>query len=584
MRSVSHRSLFLAGGLVAVSALFVIVVLRSHPANFFGLTQDDSIYFSSAKALADGNGYVLPSFPGTPAATKYPEFYPWLLSWVWRGNPSFPANLPNAIAVTIAFGIAYIIAVLFLLRGLRGIGDLEAFLLTGFCALHPLVIFCSGQLLSDIPFAFFTIAAITLARQEEPHKPDAAVVACGLLTGLAVLTRVLGVPVAAGIAVAFVMRRSWRRLALFCVSLAPFSCVLALRPIFAHAKNSAVAVTALNPGWLRTWAYYTNYVKDWRQSVPSGSIFAAMLSNNWFWLLRAPADYFIPQLPTQQAIVVAAVKTALTFVVVKGLFRLSDKARTDPIYWILAFYASVVLLWNYPLANRFLIPFLPIFAAALWVEGKSTLTLVRTTLSGSRQIAEKLTAAGFCVVIVCAVVGVLINYVSAGRKPYSERNSLRAAILPEKREAYDWLARSTKANTRVVAYEDAVLFLYSQRAAVRPVTFPTVVFYDPPKLVDVLSHITDVARAIGADYWVACDDDYTFEGTDAYVAAKSRMKQVEKVLPLAYTSRYGHVRIYSLGCIRHPEDSSCEIAKNVLFPGSASVVPEPMRVSTSGSN
>jgi hypothetical protein len=69
-------------GLGCILASFLAAVIWVHPTNFFGYTEDDSIYFSSAKGLAEGQGYVLASFPGTPVATKYPIFYPWLLSWV----------------------------------------------------------------------------------------------------------------------------------------------------------------------------------------------------------------------------------------------------------------------------------------------------------------------------------------------------------------------------------------------------------------------------------------------------------------------------------------------------------------------
>ena len=80
-------------GLAGIAILYLTAIVRLHPANFFGVTQDDTIYFSSARALTAGSGYVLPSVPGTPPATKYPILYPWILSWVWRWNPSFPANL-----------------------------------------------------------------------------------------------------------------------------------------------------------------------------------------------------------------------------------------------------------------------------------------------------------------------------------------------------------------------------------------------------------------------------------------------------------------------------------------------------------
>ena len=57
--------------------------------NFF----DDAYYFGSAKALAQGGGYIIPNLPGGPPQTKYPVLYPWLLSWVWRWYPSFPSNI-----------------------------------------------------------------------------------------------------------------------------------------------------------------------------------------------------------------------------------------------------------------------------------------------------------------------------------------------------------------------------------------------------------------------------------------------------------------------------------------------------------
>src|SRR5690242_4694457 len=74
-------------GLAGILMLYAEAVLRLPPAIFFGLTGDDAIYFSSARAIASGAGYVLPSLPGTPPATKYPILYPWILSWVWRWNP-----------------------------------------------------------------------------------------------------------------------------------------------------------------------------------------------------------------------------------------------------------------------------------------------------------------------------------------------------------------------------------------------------------------------------------------------------------------------------------------------------------------
>ena len=52
-----------------------------------GFYHDDTINLVSAKALADGNGYRIPSLPQQPWQTKYPPIFPALLALVWKLNP-----------------------------------------------------------------------------------------------------------------------------------------------------------------------------------------------------------------------------------------------------------------------------------------------------------------------------------------------------------------------------------------------------------------------------------------------------------------------------------------------------------------
>ena len=121
-----YRPLLIALSLIGICALLAIAVAKIHPLDFFGLSEDDSIYFSSAQALASGHGYVLESVPGTPPATKYPVLYPWMLSWIWRWMPAFPANLGVGIGLNVVCGFVYVVAAFFLLRGLAGLSRLGA--------------------------------------------------------------------------------------------------------------------------------------------------------------------------------------------------------------------------------------------------------------------------------------------------------------------------------------------------------------------------------------------------------------------------------------------------------------------------
>ena len=72
----NQRSLIL--GLAAGVITFLTAANLCWSADWFGRFHDDSIYLSSAKALADGQGYVMPSVPGEPPQTKYPPLITFL--------------------------------------------------------------------------------------------------------------------------------------------------------------------------------------------------------------------------------------------------------------------------------------------------------------------------------------------------------------------------------------------------------------------------------------------------------------------------------------------------------------------------
>ena len=220
-----RRSSFVLAALAlsSIAVVYVVTIVQLHPSNLFGLTGDDGIYMSSAKALAEGKGYVMPNLPGSPPATKYPVFYPWILSFVWRLNPVFPANLPLAIAVSVAFGVGFLMAAFAMFSSLGGFSRREALVLTAYLGLHPLVMFFGASVLSEMPFAFLALASMTVAeRFMRPNERQLGSVCSGALAGLSVLTRILGFPILLGILVTGVVRRSWRQLATFVLTAAPF--------------------------------------------------------------------------------------------------------------------------------------------------------------------------------------------------------------------------------------------------------------------------------------------------------------------------------------------------------------------------
>jgi hypothetical protein len=555
-------------GIACILTLFVIGVIRLHPINFFGLSEDDSIYFSSAKALASGKGYILPSVPGTPAATKYPIFYPWILSWIWRWNPSFPANLSDAIAVSVAFGMAYIGVAFLFLRRMRGITKAEALGLTAYCALHPLVVYFSGNVVSDIPFAALSLAAMLSAESAVDRDASIGTTArCGLITGLSMLMRVFGVPIAAGILAAMIVRRAWRQFLIFSVCIAPFFAVVAWRAVFPTSVDLPVGPdSAASFGWTHTWTYYASYLTAWKVAVPTTHVLVAMLKNNALTLLCQPAYYLLYPYFVHDTVAGRALVAVVAAAMLGGIVRQALRHGWKAVHFVLPAYVAVIVFWNYPLADRFLIPFLPLFAAGIWLELKNVLRLVRVTMLSDRPRHEKAVAVSLCLVIVGFGCAVLINYAGGMRSLLAEKSRERADISEEKQAAYQWLSRSTATKARVIAYEDASVYLYAGRVAIRPMMFTTEVFYEPSRLEEHLEHMTDVPRAIHADYWIFADDDYAAEWKDARAGARVQMEKIESALPLVYQSRNGHARVRYLGCIQYPENPSCRSADRVLFP------------------
>ncbi len=537
-------------GLSCILVIYLVSVFRFNPLDLFGATHDDSLFFSSAKAIASHQGYILPSVPGGPIATKYPILYPWILSWVWRWNPSFPSNLTDAVALTATFGVIFLAATFVFLRRLEGIGDFAALLLTFLIALHPVVLYYSASVLSDVPFAALALLAmLTADRAMERDATGARTAGCAFLTGLSILMRAFGVPVAAGILAAAVARRAWRQIAIFCGVLVPFGSAVVWRWIFAPpAVPLGSDGVPRGPGFVGAWIYYTSYQGFWKLSVPDAHILWAMLKNNAILILRSPSDYFLAPLLARGTMAGSALMLLVTAGIFAGVVRQSQERGWKPIHWVFPFYAALTLVWNYPKTDRFFFLFLPLFAGGLWFEAKHFLALSFRTISKSHPRSQR-TLAGILAFVVGAIIcGLALNYADGARRVMAETAGKRSILLPEKREAYEWLSCCTSRDDVVIAYEDASLYLYSGRQSMRPVVFPTSGLFEPVYIQESLAHITDVAHVIGARYWLIADDDFDMEWNTATFPGRMREMELEEKLPVVFQSLKGHVRIYKIGC------------------------------------
>ncbi len=548
----------LAGTLV----LFLLCLARLHPTNWFGIYRDDALYFSSAKALAEGRGYILSSLPGNPPQTKYPVLYPWLLSWVWKWDPSFPANLVPSVCLTVLFSCAFLVIAFQMLRKLKGVGDWPAVAIVAVCASLPTFLLASGSVLSDSLFMALALAAALLAdtaMRAGGRLPLAVLV--GVLAGLSVITRSVGVAVVVGIVVAGLFRRALRQAVAVCLGAAPFV-LIALWVGRLSLAASGGGVRGYSPdlplGWQQTFAYYISYPKMWKFCVPNIYVFLSMLRGNLGAFLETPAWYWLhPTLRIGSSFAATALSSPLIFIALAGILRQARSDEWKPLHFIFALYLGILLLWNYPVMDRFLLLFVPLFCVGLWVEGKHLGRLLGGALRAGR-LGERVLA-GVVLAGLAALAATAVWNTAQFYRPDPAAELQAARLRQDKAQAYDWIRKNALQDDRIVACEDGRVYLYTGRQTVMPIAFSSEYSYthDSRVLERDLAHMADTAAVVQAHYWLISLDDFITDEEEAQPSMRAREAQLMSGLPEEYRSPDGWVRLYDISCMLQPQRATC---------------------------
>ncbi len=279
-------------GLAGLLLVFLFLANPRWSPDNFGAFHDDSIYLSSARALAEGRGAVLPSVPGDPAQTKYPPLYPWMLSLIWRVWPVFPDNLIAGFWASALAGCVFLAGCFFLFRQL-GLADPACLGLTAVCAAHPLTLVLSTSLLSDMPFMALGIWACVgawavLAKDDETSGNSGRWWFVVAAIGLAVATRSVGIGVAFGIgAFALLRGRTWRGPAAAGCGLA----VLGMIAIWSGQRAWVPDSPGVGSGFSQTMLYYTQLSGIYRLM---GIYLTQVLGNSPYMLWSSVARVAVP--------------------------------------------------------------------------------------------------------------------------------------------------------------------------------------------------------------------------------------------------------------------------------------------------
>jgi hypothetical protein len=418
-----------------------------------GVYHDDAIYVSTAKALAQGQGYRLVNFPGSPKQTKYPILYPAMLAIVWKLWPSFPHNLIIMQGLTLLMGAA---AVGFCYLYLVKFGYCSrnvAFASSLLCVTSPLFIYFATNTLSEIPFLFLTILMLGAFENEIREASERPVrdYFLGILLALPFLCRSVGlVFIIVGIIIWYRNGRSvrWLILGALTVSLPWILWVL-------------IELRTVNQDLFT--GYYTDYFSWWSQ-FGARSIGRVMAYNSMMAFLATTniAIALIYHISSLLKFPIWLAMLSLLLGLISWFTILLKNRQANLLRWFLMSYLLIIILWPWP-PNRFIVPILPF--------------IIPNLLHGIWVILRRLSSLNsfksFNVVAISILLAGNLIFVYL----QSKVNQHTGYPLPALSEAkvswvayegiFKWLQENSQPDDVISSGMDSMMYLYTGRRAVR---------------------------------------------------------------------------------------------------------------------
>jgi hypothetical protein len=468
----SRLAVLLLVASLIVAGLLYLVLMR---ATRFGAYHDDGIYVTTAKALAEGHGYRLISLPYEPAQTKYPPFYPFLLSIIWRMVPEFPQNLPEMTLLSVIATLGFLaISWRYFLKH-KYASHWQALIVVALTALNWRTMILATSVYSEMLFALLAVAALHLTEKHENAASGTSTgLAAGLMIGLAFLTRSSGITLVVSTAVYFTIRRQWKKAVL------PF----AVASLFVIGWVGWCAVSKTSAQGINT-PYYTSYIDHLNQVV--GDLQAQNGSSRSSVLLNMAVENFVggvlisvPLVATGlsygafagfsgYAVGMAICAPFLSLVLFASGFIRSLATRIRLLHIYVVTCLGLYLFWLPGVSyDRFLMPLLPFLL--LFIAGEFGI-LVSLARRGVRSAEGSGKVSGLLIGLVMVLVGGLSLY-GYGLGAYSSFVSLRSSAIraADDAQAVTWIMDNTDPSDTIVCYRDPKYFLYTGHKAVR--SFP----------------------------------------------------------------------------------------------------------------
>jgi hypothetical protein len=487
LRKLTAISVFV---LALAPSAYLAWTLRDMP--HLGFYHDDSIYWVSAKSLAAGDGYRISSLPGQPFQTKYPPLYAVLLAGIWHINPNFPSNLPLATLFAWVLLPLYLVGVWIFLRQCEFDWRVQCvlFLIAG---LSPVAAVFSFSLMPELLFTAFLLGSVTLAeRASEPGASPWIPVLAGLGGAFAYLTKSSAAPLLITVPLCFALRKQFRKAALYIAAMLP--AVIGWQWwVSGHLSRS----------WDLVTLYYTNYLGFEIYNVPLRDLPLVVWHNLDGFLMGAGKllTFDVPYGSKHLERVVAVAAVA-------GCVRLAR--RTGKLQYPMAAlgFTLALLVWHYTPDQRFVFPLYPLLLAGLWTELENVCRALRVSWR-KPAFADRTAAAAGAAVLAGFALFVAFTTTYGLFRFLPDLFANYRSDFATRRPAYEWIARNTRPDANVFAYDDPLMYLYAGRKSCNLPIPPKLYYHDDQAGIDkLLFALPGFASEHQLAYVVLSQDDF----------------------------------------------------------------------------
>ena len=506
---------FLLAAILLGSCLLSFLLLRT---DRFGAYHDDGIYVTTTKAMIEGHGYRIMSLPDEPAQTKYPPFYPFLLSLIWRVYPEFPQNLTPMMLLSVVATLSFLLVTWSYLVKNDYATHWQALIVVAMTALNWRTMILATSVYSEMLFALLAVAALHVTeKHEKSANPLRAGLIAGVFSGLAFLTRSSGIALVISVAVYFMLRKQWKK-ALLPVAVASVFVIGWIAWCYFNKTGSQ----GLNS------PYYTSYLGHLNQVV--GDLQAQSGSSRAAILVGVAAQNLVGGVLVSLPLVCAGLRydafaglsgygllaafcaTFLILVLIAmGFFRsLTERVRLLHIYVLACL--GLYLFWLPGISyDRFLMPLLPFLLLFLVHELGVLVALAHNGMLSTSGVGR--ISAALIGLILAVVVGLTLYGDVSGA--YSSFAALRtsSARAAEDSQAIAWIKEHTDTSENLMCYRDPKFFLYTGHKAVRP--FPMTEGYsweeDDASMEKLAQSVFRIIDESGGRYVVTTSSDFELE-------------------------------------------------------------------------